>query len=103
MAAGCHVSRPVRPGTEDAEKPIAQHHKNPRRLDFEISLMSVRVDINQRLKTALASRFGNHCPNPRCRQPTSGPKTDPSGFLNVEVAARITADSPGGPRYEESM
>ena len=43
------------------------------------------------------------CSNPGCRQPTSGPQADPSGAVNIGVAAHITAASPDGPRYDPTL
>ncbi len=43
------------------------------------------------------------CSNPNCRQPTSGPSTNPNKAINVGVAAHITAASPRGPRYDKSL
>ena len=40
---------------------------------------------------------------PGCRQPTSGPQADPSGAVNIGVAAHITAASPDGPRYDPTL
>jgi hypothetical protein len=34
---------------------------------------------------------------------TSGPKVDPTGVINVGVAAHITAAASGGPRYDPSL
>ena len=54
-------------------------------------------------KDLLAKRVGFRCSNPGCRQPTSGPQADPSGSVNIGVAAHITAASPGGPRYDPTL
>jgi hypothetical protein len=35
--------------------------------------------------------------------PTSGPQEDPAKALNIGVAAHITAASPGGARYDDSL
>jgi len=51
----------------------------------------------------LAKRVGQRCSNPSCRKTTSGPHTDPSKAVVVGVAAHITAASPGGPRYDQSL
>jgi hypothetical protein len=52
---------------------------------------------------ALADRAGNRCSNPKCREPTSGPCTDPTKAINIGMAAHITAASEGGPRYDPSL
>ncbi len=63
----------------------------------------MRDEFSPSVKEALAKRVGLRCSNPDCRQLTSGPQVDPSGSINVGVAAHITAASPGGPRYDETM
>ena len=45
--------------------------------------------------------MGFRCSNPGCRQPTSGPQADPSGSVNIGVAAHITAAD--GPRYDAAL
>jgi hypothetical protein len=62
-----------------------------------------RDDFNLQTKETLAKRVGMRCSNPNCRQPTSGPQLDPQKVINVEVAAHITAASPGGPRYDANL
>jgi hypothetical protein len=42
------------------------------------------------------------CSNPDCRAPTSGPDGG-GGVTNTGVAAHITAASPGGARYDETL
>jgi hypothetical protein len=42
------------------------------------------------------------CSNPDCRLPTAGPDSE-EGTTNLGVAAHITAASPGGARYDESL
>ena len=42
------------------------------------------------------------CSCPECRQPTSGPDSN-DGVTNIGVAAHITAASPGGTRYDETL
>ena len=63
----------------------------------------MRDDFSEDGKRALASRVGNRCSNPDCRALTSRPQEDPAKALNVGVAAHITAASPGGPRYDDSL
>jgi len=63
----------------------------------------MRDDFSEDVKRALASRVGNRCSNPDCRALTSGPQEDSAKAVNVGVAAHITAASPGGPRYDDSL
>jgi hypothetical protein len=63
----------------------------------------VRDDFPASVKELLAKRVGYLCSNPGCRQPTSGPQSNPSGSINIGVAAHITAASPGGSRYDPSL
>ena len=63
----------------------------------------MRHDFSSQTKALLASRVGFKCSNPGCRQTTSGPRRDPSGAVNVGVAAHITAAAPGGPRYDADL
>ena len=51
----------------------------------------------------LANRAGNHCCNPDCRRPTSGPASAEDKSVNVGQAAHITAAAPGGKRYDASL
>jgi len=55
------------------------------------------------LKDILARRVGMRCSNPNCRQPTSGPQSDPGKAVNVGVAAHISAAAKGGPRFDPTM
>jgi hypothetical protein len=57
----------------------------------------------EEVKRVLANRAANVCSNPRCGATTSGPQEDPTKALNIGVAAHITAASPGGARYDESL
>ena len=63
----------------------------------------MRDEFTVSIKEELAKRVGYLCSNPSCRQPTSGPKSTPSGTVNIGVAAHITAASSGGPRYDDSF
>jgi len=63
----------------------------------------MRDDFSAATKDFLAKRVGFVCSNPECRQPTSGPQADPSGIVNIGVAAHISAASPGGRRYEVEL
>lgn len=64
---------------------------------------SMRDDFTNPIKELLAKRVGFLCSNPDCRQLTSGPQTKPTGSINIGVAAHITAASPGGSRYDDSL
>jgi hypothetical protein len=63
----------------------------------------MRDEFPQSVKDLLARRAAMRCSNPKCRQPTSGPCSDPSKATNVGVAAHITGAAPGGPRYDNCM
>lgn len=63
----------------------------------------MRDDFSNATKDLLARRVGFKCSSPGCRQPTSGPQADPSGSVNIGVAAHITAASPEGPRYDATL
>ncbi|OPL10052.1 MAG: hypothetical protein AVO34_12405 [Firmicutes bacterium ML8_F2] len=63
----------------------------------------MRDDFSTGTKVLLARRVGFACSNPECRKPTSGPQADPTGSVNLGVAAHISAASPSGPRYEEDL
>lgn len=63
----------------------------------------MRDDFPRVTIEVLAKRVGQRCSNPNCRQPTSGPHTEPSKSVIVGVAAHITAASGGGPRYDAGL
>src|SRR4051794_11416943 len=63
----------------------------------------MRDDFTRATIEVLAKRVGQRCSNPNCRQPTSGPHTEPSKSVVVGVAAHITAASAGGPRYDAGL
>jgi hypothetical protein len=63
----------------------------------------MRDDFTEKTKIILAQRVGYNCSNPDCRRPTSGSHTDPNKSTLIGVAAHITAASPGGPRYDNSL
>ena len=63
----------------------------------------MRDDFPASAKELLAKRVGFQCCNPECRKRTSGPQEDPSGTINIGVAAHIAAASPTGPRYDSSQ
>jgi len=62
----------------------------------------MRDDFTEEVKRIVANRV-TRCSNPDCRRPTSGPQVDPTKYVNVGVAAHITAASPGGKRYDASL
>lgn len=66
-------------------------------------MLKMRDEFSIGIKEELAKRVGYLCSNPGCRQPTSGPQSTPSGIVNIGVAAHITAASPGGPRYDDTL
>lgn len=63
----------------------------------------MRDDFISATKDTLARRVGMRCSNPNCRKLTSGPRADPNKAINIGVAAHITAASPNGPRYDDSI
>jgi hypothetical protein len=63
----------------------------------------VRDDFSKPTINEIAMRAGNLCSNPECQFPTSGPKQGNEGFVNIGVAAHITAAAPGGPRYDATL
>src|SRR5579864_232851 len=65
--------------------------------------MRMRDEFKLESKDILAKRVGMRCSNPNCRQPTSGPQSDPLKVVNIGVAAHITAASTKGPRYDKTL
>lgn len=63
----------------------------------------MRDDFPEDVKRTLAGRAAQICSNPDCQTITSGPQDDPTKALNIGVAAHITAASPGGARYDDSL
>jgi len=63
----------------------------------------MRDEFSDEVKRILAARVGYRCSNPNCKKLTSGPGLENERALNIGVAAHITAASPGGPRYDESL
>lgn len=61
-----------------------------------------RDDFTKAVIDRLAKRVGMKCSNPDCRMPTAGPDAA-GGVTNTGVAAHISAASPGGARYDESL
>lgn len=63
-----------------------------------------RDEFTQEMRKRLAMRAGHMCSNPACRQPTAGPQLgDPEGFVDIGVAAHITAAAAGGPRHDPGL
>jgi hypothetical protein len=62
-----------------------------------------RDNFSAKVLETLYKRVAGGCSNPMCGRPTSGPNTDPAKWVNIGVAAHITAASKGGPRYNESL
>lgn len=81
---------------------INKHHLSGL-LTSTVGGMEMRDDFPLRTKEILAKRVGNHCSNPECCQPTSGPHEDPDKAINIGVAAHITAASAGGPRFDSTL
>ena len=63
----------------------------------------MRDEFSTSTKELTAKRVGSRCSNPECCRSTSGPQEDPTRTINIGVAAHITAASPGGPRFYESL
>lgn len=63
----------------------------------------MRDDFTENTKHILANRVCNKCSNPSCRKQTSGPQINPTAYVNVGVAAHISAASLGGKRYDSSL
>ena len=63
----------------------------------------MRDEFSANTIRTLAQRVGHRCSNPECMRATSGPAQDEDGYINVGIAAHITAASPGGPRYDASL
>lgn len=63
----------------------------------------MRDEFSPSVKQTVANRVNLMCSNPDCRAGTGGPQLDPSKALNLGVAAHISAASPQGPRFDESM
>ncbi len=63
----------------------------------------MRDDFSNKTKEILAKRVGYICSNPKCRQHTIGPNSEPNKSINIGIAAHITAASPGGTRYDDTL
>lgn len=63
----------------------------------------MRDDFPASVKEELARRVAYLCSRPACRRSTAGPKSGPSGTVNLGEAAHITAASPGGARFNPDL
>src|SRR5262245_37950132 len=52
---------------------------------------------------ALSKRVASRCSNPDCGRVTSGPHSSAGKYVNLGVAAHITAASQGGARYDPNI
>lgn len=62
-----------------------------------------RDNFKESIKAALRDRVAHRCSNPECRVPTAAPGSGATGVIRGGDAAHITAASPNGPRYDESI
>ena len=63
-----------------------------------------REDFLKPTRDALAARAGMRCSNPSCRRATAkADPSDPENWIDLGIAAHITAASPGGSRYDLSL
>ncbi len=62
-----------------------------------------RDNFKESIKASLRERVAHRCSNPECRVPTAAPGAGLAGVLRGGDAAHITAASPKGPRYDESI
>lgn len=62
-----------------------------------------RDNFKASIKAALRDRVAHRCSNPECRVPTVAPGFGATGVVRGGDAAHITAASPEGPRYDESL
>ena len=66
-------------------------------------MANARDNFTQGTIRILQERVANHCSNPNCAIPTSGPHTDPQKVSRVGRAAHVCAAAPGGKRYDGQM
>lgn len=62
-----------------------------------------RDNFKESIKAALRDRVAHRCSNPECRVPTAAPGSGATGVIRGGDAAHITAASPKGPRYDDSI
>jgi hypothetical protein len=75
----------------------------PSKADSPRRSLRAGSEFSHAVRKTLATRVGWRCSNPDCRAPTTGPASDPRGASVVGVAAHITAASPGGPRFDQTL
>ena len=63
----------------------------------------MRINFTEKIKNTISRRAGFKCSNPQCRKLTVGSHNDQNKSTLVGVAAHISAASPGGPRYDETL
>src|SRR5450631_3549113 len=66
-------------------------------------MVNARDDFPKPVIRTVGLRAGYVCSNPACRQPTSGPHSDPEKFVLTGEAAHICAAAPNGPRYDANQ
>jgi hypothetical protein len=66
--------------------------------------LKMRDEFTAATRRILVERAGQHCSNPECGHPTSGP-SDEGSFKSTVLgkASHITAAAAGGPRYDQSL
>ena len=62
-----------------------------------------RDNFTRKVQNMLSKRVATYCSNPNCHKLTFGPSVAKDAFVNIGVAAHITAAAPGGPRYDATM
>jgi hypothetical protein len=62
-----------------------------------------RDDFTKSTIDILAKRVGYLCSNPNCKKPTIGAHEQKDKSTSIGIAAHITAASPGGPRYDDTL
>lgn len=62
-----------------------------------------RDEFTKDVVKTLARRVACCCSNPDCGRITAGPHSNAARFVNVGVAAHITAAALGGPRYDPAL
>lgn len=62
-----------------------------------------RDDFTKSTIENIAARVGYKCSNPNCKVETRGPHSNVDKKVSIGEAAHITAASPGGPRYDDSL
>jgi hypothetical protein len=62
-----------------------------------------RDDFTKDVIDTLSKRVACRCSNPDCGRITAGPHSNATKWVNVGVAAHVTAAAPGGPRYDPAL